>query len=187
MFSILAGVIYANVLLFMTAAWIAGSKASKLLYGGSPERMQRKARKLMVWIAYATLPAFSLIVATSLMPRSMNPVFREDRALLYVSLTAIPLLAIWLLTMPRLFKLWQAARRLNRVPLPAKLRQQAAQPLVVLPFRSAALAAAAILYLMLETPVTLHWPKAFGLLAVWVAATVSFWLFHDRRGQRALS
>ncbi|MCD9022196.1 multicopper oxidase family protein [Cohnella silvisoli] len=184
MFSILTNTIFASALLILIVSWIAGSKASRLLYGGSAERLSRKTRKQMVWAAYASLPAASLVVATLLMTQSMSPVFWEDRVLLHLPLTVVPLLAIWFLSMPRLWKLWRETRKLTGSPLSADIRRQAAHPLIIVPFQMSALGAVTVFYYLLVTPVPLQLTKAIVPILIWAAAIVALWFVHDRRFQR---
>lgn len=184
MFSLLTGIIYACVFLLLILSWIAGNKASRLLYGGSAERLSRKTRKHMVWAAYVALPAIGIIVATLLMSVSMSPVFWEDRILLHLPLVAVPMLGIGLLAMPRLLKLWKETRGTTGAPLPARIRMQAAHPMVILPFQSSALGAATIFYLLLVTPVPLTLTKAIVPILIWLAASVALWTIHDRRLRR---
>lgn len=152
MFTILTGIIYACVFFLLILSWIAGSKASKLLYGGSTERLHRKTRKQIVWAVYLTLPAIGLVAATLAMAATMNPVFWEDRVLLHLPLTLVPLLSVWVLAVPRLTKLWRATRNVSAAPLPVEIRKQTAQPLVILPYRMSAIGAATIFYFLLVTP-----------------------------------
>lgn len=181
MFSLLTGIIYACVFLLLVLSWIAGNKASRLLYGGSAERMARKTRKQMVWSAYVALPAVGMIVATLLMAASMSPVFWEDRVLLHFPLAAVPLLGIWLLALPRLMKLWKETRGTTGAPLPASIREQAANPMIIVPFQSSALGAATIFYFLLVTPVPLQLTKAIVPIFFWLAATAALWMVHNRR------
>lgn len=153
MFTILTGIVYVCVFFMLIFSWIAGSKATKLLYGGSTERLHRKTRKQIVWAVYATLPALGLSVATLVMTSTMDSVFWEDRVLLHLPLALIPSLSVWLLAVPRLVKLWKATRCLSVAPLPADIRKQAAHPLVILPYQLSAIGAATIFYYVLVTPV----------------------------------
>ena len=153
MFTILTSIIYACVFFLLILSWIAGSKASKLLYGGSTERLHRKTRKQIVWAVYLTLPAIGLVAATLAMAATMAPVFWEDRVLLHLPLALVPVLSVWVLAVPRLTKLWKATRNVSAAPLPVEIRKQAAQPLVILPYRMSTIGAATIFYFLLVTPV----------------------------------
>ncbi len=153
MFTLLTGIVYACVFFLLILSWIAGSKASKLLYGGSTERLHRKTRKQIVWAVYATLPAIGLVAATLAMAATMDSVFWEDRVLLHLPLALIPLASVWLLAVPRLTKLWQATRNVSAAPLPADIRKMTAHPLAVLPFRISAIGAGTIMYFLFVTPV----------------------------------
>jgi hypothetical protein len=137
----------------------------------------------MVWIAYITLPAATLIITTLFMTRSMSAIFWEDRVLLHLPLTVVPLLAIWSLSMPRLWKLWRETRKATGAPLSADIRKQAAHPMVIVPFQMSALGAVTIFYFLLVTPVPLQLTKAIVPILIWITATVALWYVLDRRWQ----
>ncbi|WP_373233052.1 multicopper oxidase family protein [Cohnella sp.] len=183
MFSFVSNVVLGCALLLILLSWIAGSKAARLLYGGSAERLNRKARKQMVWAAYVTLPAAALIVATFIIVQSMGPVFWEDRVLLHLPLIVIPLLSIWVLAVPRQWKLWRATHKTSG-PLSAEIRLQAAHPLIIVPFQMSALGGVTLFYFLLVTPVTLHLSSAIVPILIWIAATAAVWYVHDRRWQK---
>jgi hypothetical protein len=184
LFSLVSTIVFTCTFLLVILSWIAGSKASRLLYGGSAERLNRKTRKQMVWIAYITLPAATLILTTLFMSRSMSPIFWEDRVLLHLPLTVVPLLAIWLLSMPRLWKLWRETRKTTGAPLSAEIRKQAAHPLIIVPFQMSALGAATLFYFLLVPPIPLHLSNAIVPIVFWISATVAVWYVHDRRWQK---
>jgi FtsP/CotA-like multicopper oxidase with cupredoxin domain len=184
LFSFLSNLIFACTFITLILAWISGSKAARLIYGGSAERLNRKTRKQMVWAAYVTLPGILFIIITFQIVQSMDPIFWEDRVLLHLPLILIPLLSIWLLSVPRLWKLWQATRRTSGAPLPVDLRKQAAHPLIIVPFQMSALGAATLFYFLLVTPVPLHFAKAIVPILLWIAATVAIWYTHNRRWQK---
>ncbi|MFC4599797.1 multicopper oxidase family protein [Cohnella hongkongensis] len=156
MFSLLTGISHACVLLWLILSLVAGSKAARLLYGGSAERLHRKTRKQIVWAAYLSLPALGLVGSALVMASTMHPAFWEDRLALHLPLALIPLLSLGLLTVPRLAKLWKETRNLSVAPLPVELRKRAAHPLVVLPFQLSAIGAGTILYYLWVTPVPLR-------------------------------
>ncbi|TVX97156.1 hypothetical protein [Cohnella terricola] len=181
MFSIYNGIIGASALLLLILSWIGGRKASRLLYGGSAARLHRKTRKQMVWAAYIALPSIGIIAATLHMTASMPSVFWEDRVLLHLPLTLVPILAIWLLAMPRLWALWKTTRTDSGAPLPVEVRRQAAHPMLVVPFQTSAIAAAAILYFLLVTPVSLRFGNAIVPILLWATASAALWTIRDRR------
>ncbi|WP_240703142.1 multicopper oxidase family protein [Cohnella luojiensis] len=184
MFFLITTIINACAFFLLIFSWIAGSKASRLLYGGSAERLNRKTRKQMVWAAYVSLPALALIGATLFITASMSPVFWEDRVLLHLPLTIVPLLSIWLLSMPRLWKLWKETRRTTGAPMPGDIRKQAAHPLIIVPFQMSALGALTTFYFLLVTPVPLQFTNAIVPVLLWAAASVAIWTVHDRRFQK---
>lgn len=183
MFSILGNIVLGCAFLIILLAWISGSKAARLLYGGSAERLNRKTRKQMVWAAYITLPSLAFIITTFVIIQSMTPVFWEDRVLLHLPLTVIPLLTIWLLAMPRLWKLWRQTHKSNG-PLSPELRRKAAHPLIIVPFQMLALGGVTLFYFLLVTPVPLQLSSAVIPILIWLAATAAVWVVHDRRWKK---
>jgi len=184
LFSIQANMIYAFTLFLLILSWIAGSKSSRLLYGGSAERISRKLRKQIVWGLFVTLPAFGIIVVTLFMTISSAPIFWIDRILLYLPLALAPLLAIWLLSMPRLWKLLRETRSLTGAPLSIEIRKQAAHPMIIVPFQMSTLGAAAIFYYLLVSPVQLQLTKAIVPIFIMAAATIVVWYVHEQRWQK---
>ncbi len=187
MFFLFTTLIYASVFVWLILSWIAGSKASRLLYGGSAERLNRKARKQLVWSVYITVPAVGIIVGTLLMANTMSPVFWEDRVYLHLPLVLIPLLAAWLLAVPKLWKLWRQTSRSTGAPLLADIRKQSAHPMIIVPFQMSALGAATIFYFLLVTPVPLQPVKAIVPILVWAAISFALWRIHDRRYRKISS
>jgi hypothetical protein len=184
LFSIVSLVVLGCAFLLIILSWISGSKATRLLYGGSAERLNRKTRKQMVWAAYVTLPGAIVIVATLSIFQSMGLLFWEERMLLHLPLTVIPLLSIWFLSMPRLWKLWRETLKTTGAPLPAEIRKQAAHPLIIVPFQMSALGAATLFYFLLVPPIPLHLSSAIVPILIWIAATVAVWYVHDQRWQK---
>ncbi|MFB9274696.1 multicopper oxidase family protein [Cohnella cellulosilytica] len=181
MFTILTGIAYASVFFLLILSWIAGSKASKLLYGGSTERLHRKTRKQIVWAAYLTVPALGIAAAALTMAATMNSVFWEDRVLLHLPLALIPLLSVWLLAVPRLTKLWRATRSVSAAPLPAEFRRMAAHPLAVLPYRISAIGAGTILYFMFVPPVPFRLGPILVPILLAAAAVAALGYAQERR------
>lgn len=181
MFTILTGIVYACVFLTLIFSWIAGSKATKLLYGGSTERLHRKTRKQIVWAVYLALPALGLSAATLIMASTMDSVFWEDRVLLHLPLALIPALSVWLLAVPRLMKLWKATRSLSVAPLPADIRKQAAHPFLILPYQLSAIGAATILYYVLVTPVPFRLGSVLVPILLAAAAVTALGYAQQRR------
>ncbi|RED58004.1 multicopper oxidase family protein [Cohnella lupini] len=181
MFFLFTTIIYASAFLLIVLSWIAGSKASLLLYGGSPERLNRKTRKQLVWSAIVAVPAVGIIAGTLLMANTMSPVFWEDRVYLHLPLVLTPLLATWLLAVPKLWKLWKLTSRSADAASQADIRKQSANPLIIVPFQMSALGAAVIFYFLLVTPVPLQPAKAIVPILLWAAASFVLWRIHDRR------
>jgi len=185
--SILSAVELGSAFILLIVSWIAGSKASRLINGGSPERLFRKIRKQLVWVVFATVPAAAAAGARIAIIASPEPVMHKDRALLHLALIAVPALGIWLLAVPKLWRLWRKTAAAAGAPLPSRLRSQAADPFLVVPFRAAALGAAALLYFALTSQVPLQLSKTAPPLVAWLLATAGLWLFCARRARRIVS
>jgi hypothetical protein len=181
LFSLLSNVVLVGTILLIILSWVSGNKAAKLLYGGSAERLNRKVRKQMVWAAYITLSSTVILMATFLIVQSMSPIFWEDRVLLHLPLVLLPFLSVWILAVPRLWKIWQATRKLTGAPLSVDIRKQVAHPLVIVPFQMTTMSAAALLYLLLVTPVPLQFANAIIPIVLWLTATMVVWYVHNQR------
>jgi heme/copper-type cytochrome/quinol oxidase subunit 2 len=184
-FSFLTTVIYGSALLLALLSWIAGRKASRLLYGGSAERLNRKIRKQMVWAAYLTVPALVVVASTLTMASYMDSAFWKERVLLHLPLTLIPLLAMWALSMPRLLKLWKMTRAMTGAPLPLDIRRQVAHPLAIVPFQMSALGAGATLYFLFVTSVSLQLTRTLIPILLLAVITWILWIAYDRRSDKA--
>ncbi|GGG73602.1 multicopper oxidase family protein [Paenibacillus radicis (ex Gao et al. 2016)] len=181
----IAAMIIAQVSLFLSIilSWIAGNKASTLLYSRSEEQLNRNARILKGWAVTLSVPAAGVIVAVILMLASSNPLFWADRLLL-LPLAAIPPCMLWFMTIPRLRRIRQATGRKRQNALDVRLRGRAAQPVVVLPYQLSTLCSLTGLYLLL----TFTMPSSlFGiiipLLALAIAA-LALWMSHLNRSSR---
>jgi hypothetical protein len=172
-------------LLLLILAWKAGSKAARLSHGGSVERLNRKTRKLLFWSAYVTLPAAAMIAAIFSSLPSLEPVFWEERVLLHIPLVAAPLLAVLLLAIPRLWMLWRDTSLTTGAPLPAYILQQAAHPLVIVPFQMTALGAVTVFYFTLVAPVPLSMAKALVPIVIWLFVSACLWILYERRWKQA--
>ncbi|MFD0673345.1 multicopper oxidase family protein [Cohnella sp. GCM10027633] len=184
MFSILSRAELASAMFVLIFSWIASGKAAKLVYAGSAERLHRKARKQLVWAVYASFPAAVAIAAIALMPSTFDPMFWEDRAYVHLPLLLVPLAGVWVLSVPRLWRLWTSTGAKGAAPDPAVLRERAAHPLIVVPFQALALSAAALFYVYLFTPSVPVRPLSLLLpVAVLALAIYGTWLRNSRIGK----
>ncbi|MCD1260136.1 multicopper oxidase family protein [Paenibacillus athensensis] len=167
----------AGMLLLFVFAWIAGAKASGLLYQPTGKAMHRKAGKQLFWAVLMLLPGAAAEVAIGGMTVSLHPLLWQDRLYIHAPLTLIPLLAVAGLSIPKLLKLRKAA---PEAAPDAELRRLAADPGMIVPFQAAALGALTSFYFALNTPIPLQWNKSWPVL-ICLAAIVLLWVRHDLR------
>ncbi|MDG0814451.1 hypothetical protein [Cohnella rhizosphaerae] len=176
MYSALNGMAAGFTLLLLAFAWTAGSKAGKLKWFGSAERLARRSRKLLTWTALASLSAIGAAAAVWLLSRSYDGALPTERAALQLTLIALPIAAVWLTALPGARRLWREAARLNGAPVPARLATKAASVALVAPYRAAALGAGASL--------ALYAPAAWGTATPALACAATFaalWMLRRRR------
>ncbi|UUZ96284.1 hypothetical protein LJK87_19360 [Paenibacillus sp. P25] len=95
----------AGLLLLIMISWIAGSKASRLVYSPSGAMLYRKAGKRLFWAGFLAVTAAAVMTVMALMIRSFDPVIWQDRAYLHGPLIAVPVLSVLLLSIPKLLRL----------------------------------------------------------------------------------
>ncbi|MDD9270706.1 multicopper oxidase family protein [Paenibacillus sp. GCM10023248] len=186
MYSISIGAILLGSLFYFIFAWIGSVKASRLLYSGSPERMHRKARKLLFWSWFPIIPAAAVIGATVWMQQTMQAAFWIDRMLVGVPLIVLPLLTVWFVSVPKLIKLRALTKPLSgegepAIPADPAIYPRAASPALILPFQMTALAALTSFYFALVPPFPFQWQDIAVPLAVGAVATAALWWRHRVR------
>lgn len=184
MYSISVQIILSVCLLFVIFTWIGSVKASRLLYNQSLERMYRKASKLLFWSWFPAIPAAIIIGAIVWMQQSMDPVFWQDRVFIQAPLVILPILTIWVVSVPKLIKLRsltkQSLAETDAVIEPT-IYHRAASPGLIIPFQMTALGALTALYFSLVPPVPFRWLEISIPLAALVLATVGLWWRHQIR------
>jgi len=198
MYGSLAGMELGFGMMALLTAWIAGSKASALVYSGTLEKLRRSIGKLTVWAGWAALMAIVVPACAAGIAATQPALYWEDRIFVQAPLIAVPLIVVWGYSLPRL---WRCRKQLaagqgghpdqpagahaaNRTPGP-ELRAQLAAPGVVLPFQAAASGAATALYFTLAVPFPFRPLQAATPLFLCVLAIIGLWVLHDRRWQRA--
>lgn len=184
MYSALFGLESAFLLLLLAFAWTAGSKASRLLYFGSAERLARRSRKLLSWTVFASLAAISAATAVCLMSRSYDSAFWTGRAALHLPLIALPALGIWLSSLPSVWRLWRGAKRLNGAHVPAELAKLSASPAMIVPYQAAAIGAGASLYFLFTAPVPWGTTDVAAFVLAYMALASVLWVLHRRKMKR---
>lgn len=188
MYSLSIETILSASLLLVIFSWIGSIKASRLLYSRSIEHMHRKTRKLLFWSWFPVIPAAAVLGAITWMQQTMSATFWIDHALIQAPLVILPLLTIWLVSVPKLLKL----RSITKVPgeteqaVHADLTThlKAASPSLILPFQMMALAALTSFYFALVPPAPFKWLDISVPLAILVLATAGLWWRHRIRFQQ---
>ncbi|NOV02613.1 multicopper oxidase family protein [Paenibacillus planticolens] len=189
MYSISIETILLASLLLVIFTWIGSVKASRLLYSRTIERMHRKTRKLLFWSWFPVIPAAAILGAIAWMQQTMSPAFWIDHVLIQAPLVLLPLLIIWLVSVPKLFKLRALTKPMPEesdavIPTDASVHQRAASPGLILPFQMMALAALTSFYFALVPALPFKWLDISVPLAVFVLATAGLWLRHRIRFQQ---
>jgi|GEM_PF-1451712 len=176
MYSLLTGLDLAMSALLAILAWTGGTKALRLVYAGSAGKLARRSRKLLSWAVYSTAAALIGTAAVILLAVSYDPIFWIDRLTLHVPLELGTAAVVWLVAVPRLRRLRQAAKEADGA-LTHSLRAEAAAPGIVIPFHAAALGGVAGLFYALVPPVpALRTLPVIVLLLIYVPALgVLYW------------
>jgi FtsP/CotA-like multicopper oxidase with cupredoxin domain len=181
LYEIWMGLELVSLLLLFIFSWIAGSKASRLVYSASAERLHRKARKQLFWTGYLTLIATAILTVIVLMMLSLDSVFWQDRAFLHAPLVAVPILSVLFMGMPKLVQIRKITKLISEAPLEPYVRGQAAEPGLIVPFQATALGALTALYFALAAPpVPFQWTDGIPI-ALFLLAVIGLWIRHDRR------
>ncbi|RAV10805.1 multicopper oxidase family protein [Paenibacillus contaminans] len=186
MYQLLIGLELGSLLLLVLTAWIAGTKASHLAYSGTYEQLRRKTGKLMNWTAILTVLAAAAITPIAVMTRTFDPIYWNDRLYLHAPLCALPVIFIWMLSFPKLWKLRKATTGKSGALTEAGLNAEAARPGLILPFQATALGSLTAFYFCFAAPVPFRWLEAVIPLAVLLAATILLWMKHGRRRRTAI-
>ncbi|WP_223192680.1 multicopper oxidase family protein [Paenibacillus sedimenti] len=176
------------LLLFLCIfSWIAGVKASRLLYSRNRERMHRKASKLLFWSWFLAVPAAAIGGVAFWMQQSFDPLFWQDRLFIHAPLVLLPIAGIWLMAVPKLWKLRKMTGSqadpadIEASSLDASVYQKAAEPGLVVPFQIMALGALTALYFALVPPIPFQWIAIAVPAALFLAASAGLWWRHALR------
>ncbi|MFC0213460.1 multicopper oxidase family protein [Paenibacillus chartarius] len=206
MYSLWSGLELPALALQFILAWIAASKATRIVYGGSTGVIRRRLAKQWGWSFLLLLPAAGAAACMWMLMSAYPPALWEERLYLEAPLLLLPLAAVWLLSVPSLIGAGVAARSAAKLeakesapdmdaftsvaaseaPSAAasaelKLLRRAASPWLTLPYAASALGAAAALYFRIVPPASLSWQElAIPLAAVLVALT-ALWMSQRSR------
>ena len=170
--------------LLILLCWIAGNKASTLLYSKSEEKLHHNVRQVCSWATYISIPAIGVIVGMLVATVTSATVSQQD-GLLFIFLILIPLLMIWLSAMPRLRKLTRSTGRQSANPLDVRSLSRSTQPGLIVPFHLSAMSALVALSfsLNLSMPVTI---SNTGLpIVLLLILTFGLWMSHLSRSSLA--
>ncbi|MCC3375124.1 multicopper oxidase family protein [Cohnella sp. REN36] len=141
--------------LFLVAffAWRAGASAAKLRYGGSAERLKRKTRRTVLWMALLLL-SIGLQIWSALEVWAYSPwMLSQDFVSVHLPLVVMPTLFVIGCVLPRIYWIARESGRRTGAPLDPELFRQASHPLLVVPLRATALCALTAIYFFLAVPV----------------------------------
>ncbi|OCT16263.1 copper oxidase [Paenibacillus pectinilyticus] len=179
--------ILAASLLFVIFTSIGASKASRLLYSGSLEKLNRKSRKLLFWAWFPAIPAAAILAAITWLQVNMDPIFWKDRLFLQAPLVLVPLLSIWVVAVPKLLKLryvMKPSAAEGSTTIEPALFQRAASLALIFPYQFTALGALTSLYFTLVPSVPFYWMDTAIPLAVFVALAAGLWWRHQFRSKQ---
>ncbi|NEW07464.1 multicopper oxidase family protein [Paenibacillus sp. SYP-B3998] len=190
MYALLVEIELALLLFLFLISWIAGVKASRLLYIGNRESMVLKTRRLLFWSWFLAIPAAAIGGIAYWMQLSFDPLFWQDRLYIHTPLVALPILVIWVVAVPNL---WILRKMLKNMTLetnddPAALElpvyQGAARPGLIVPFQMLPLGVLTALYFALVPPIPFQWMQIAIPLALFVLVTVALWWRHSLRSKQ---
>ncbi|WP_241242812.1 multicopper oxidase family protein [Paenibacillus whitsoniae] len=176
-------------LFYVIFTWIGGVKASRLLYSGSLERMNRKARKLLFWAWFPALLAAATTAGAVYLQRTMDAAFWQDRLYVEAPLVALPVILIWFIAVPKVIKLRSLLKKAmaeEQETLEPAIFGRAAQPGLIIPYQLAALGALTALYFALVPPVPFKWLDVAIPLGVLLLIAVVLWGRHQFRYQQTI-
>lgn len=153
MYSLWVSLELASLLIAVISAWIAAGRLGKLRYGGSVERLHRKARAALIALAWMAVPWISALYAIAQLMLQYEPIFWRDRLFLHLPPLLIAGFAVYALTFPAVWRIWRDTATTTGAPLPPELLRRTVHPAVTAPAPSAAAAAALALYHLLVPPV----------------------------------
>lgn len=177
--SVVRGFLFLTLLL----AWIAGNKASALLFSDTEAKLNRKARKLITWAVFLSLSSAGVLGGMVWLMAVSEQVFWQDR-LLIPPLLIVPMLMVWMSSFPRLRKIRQATGRKTDSPLDVRLLSRASQPAHVAPYQFAALGSLTGIYWTFTTTFPFDVLNGTIPLVLLLLACMALWLTHLNRSSR---
>lgn len=176
-------VVRGSLFLTLLLAWIAGNKASALLFSGTEANLNRKARKLITWAVFLSISSAGVLGGIIWLMAVSEQVFWQDR-LLIPPLLIVPMLMVWLTSFPRLRRIRQATMRKTDAPLDVRLLSRASQPALVAPYQFVALGSLTGMYWTFTTTIPFDMLNGTVPLVILLIASMALWLTHLNRSSR---
>ncbi|WNR44478.1 multicopper oxidase family protein [Paenibacillus roseipurpureus] len=187
MYTISIQTILSASLLYVIFTWIGSVKASRFLYSGSLEKLQRKTRKLLFWAWFPAIPAAAITAAIIWLQQHMEPTFWKDRLFFNVPLVVLPLLSMWFVSVPLLMKLRSLTKQgvaEGSGKIEPMMFQLAASPRLIFPYQLTALSALTSLYFALVPATPFEWLQVAVPLAVLALLSAGLWWRHQLRAKQ---
>lgn len=185
MYGIVVSIELASVLMLLVLSLIAGSKASKLVFHGSNDRLRIRSRKLLWWAVYVSVAACAVVGCVAILAVRMGPIFWIDRVALHIPLVGVPVLFVWFSSVPKLINLYKDTKKEADGPVDGTLRSRASHASLVAPFQLLALGALTTFYFVLVPPIPFEWLDAAIPVSLFALLSVALWTMHRRRSERA--
>ncbi|MUT66564.1 multicopper oxidase family protein [Paenibacillus sp. NEAU-GSW1] len=183
MYTTAISILLASLLVSIILGWIAGNKASAIVYSKTEESLNRKARQLLRWTVILSVPAAAVIGSVLLLTASGTAALWADR-LTILLIAAIQLLLLWMAAHPRLRRIRIATNRKLQKPLDVRLRSRAAQPALIVPFQFSALGPLTGFYLFWTSRHPFSMLDTAIPLIVLAIAVLALWTVHLNRSSR---
>ncbi|MEF3302359.1 multicopper oxidase family protein [Paenibacillus sp. GYB003] len=185
MYSVATMAEYSAVLLLLIVSWIAGGKASKLLFSGSVGRLRKRARGLLFWAGGVALLTCAIIGINAYMAASYDMLFWIDRIAVHDPLVGVPLLLLAVSAVPKLAKLQRATKEGGDGQAGPQLLAEASHPGIVVPFQMSALGALTTFYFAMVPPVPFRLPEVAIPVALYALLSALLWWLHTLRSRKA--
>jgi FtsP/CotA-like multicopper oxidase with cupredoxin domain len=185
LYAILTATELVLLLILFLLSWIAGAKASSLIYCESNQRLHRRARKQLFWAGTLTVLSAAILIEIAALVIAMQPVFWTDRAFLHAPLVGLPIISVLALSVPKLVRLRKRTRNSPEAAVGPNVRAFAAEPAMTVPFQATALGSIAAFYYAMVPPVPFHWTDAIPAV-LFLPSVAGLW-FLQRRRRRSIA
>lgn len=173
------GIKTGSAFLLLILGWIAGKKASGLLYAGSLERLQRKLRKQLSWAGIVTIAAAGVITGVVGLMNNFEFAIWKLAALVQAPFVVVPLAAVLLVSVPKLIRLRHLVRGTSGPIEDRHVRHGITAPELIVPFQALAFGGTAVVYFTFVVPA--NWLEIAIPAAIYIAICAALWLAHSRR------